>query len=129
MADHDSTTSIAPPSRRGVVFYGSAFVAAAALAPPVSDIALDVIARHRAALEAFEVFCASHADPDLEPEHAALADAEWAAWESVYRTEPETVRGAALMARHVAEHIERTGYEERHATALFSLANALDRLA
>jgi hypothetical protein len=130
MADHDSTTSIATPSRRGVVFYGSAFVAAAALAQPATDIALDAVARHQTAMETADAFCRIHKTCDDLPEWHALLDAEWSAWEDVYRSEPQTVRGAAVMARYVAENLERCGYwDDGQTTALLSLANALDRLA
>ena len=128
MADANLTTI--SPSRRGALFYGSAFVASAVLAKPLMDAALDAIAIHKEKRQAFEAFCHAHDEPNDQPEYGAISDAEWAAWDRVCTCEPQTVHGAAEMARYVVEHATKCGYiDEGQTDALAAIASGLAKLA
>jgi len=88
MADLANTTLTPKPSRRGVVFYGSALVAAATLAKPITDIALDAIEDHRQKRAALEAFCDAHDNPGAHEDYDSISDPEWDAWHALCQCRP-----------------------------------------
>lgn len=96
------------------------------------DRVFDALRKHYSSNKAFIDFCQQHDDPSSKQRHREMLNREWKDWCAVCETVPETLLGAASLARYVANWTNRSRsllYNPQQSATLQSLAEALERLA